>query len=156
MIKSKSLLGVALACCVCTNVAAQEFSRQVWINPGLFSYHFDRDQGYREKNWGLGAEVLLARNHALMAGTFINSERERSRYFGYQWRPLHWQPRGVDVSAGVGFVAVDGYPGTNDKDWFIAPLPMVAVEYQRVGANFIFIPHRKSAAVAVQFKLRVW
>jgi hypothetical protein len=131
----------------------------VWLNPGIYSYHFDRSQGYREDNIGLGAELWLTDDHALMAGTFINSNRARSRYGAYQWRPLHWRPAGVKVGAGVALGAFDGYPGYHDGGWFPAALPVLSVEYERVGVNFFLvptIPNRVEAAVAVQLKLRVW
>src|SRR5688572_22794118 len=85
-------------------------SRQVWLNPGFFSLHFDRTIDLREDNWGVGAEVVLAPDHAVMAGNFINSNRKRSRYAAYQWRPLHWRPYDIDVSVGIALSAFDGYP----------------------------------------------
>ena len=44
--------------------ADPEFVPQVWINPGIYSRHFDRKTQFREDNIGLGAEVLLAPDHA--------------------------------------------------------------------------------------------
>ena len=70
---------------------------QVWLNPGIYSHHFDSDKGLRNNNIGFGAEVMLSDNHVLMAGSFVNSNRARTRFAGYQWRPLHWKVSGVDV-----------------------------------------------------------
>jgi hypothetical protein len=134
-------------------------SRQVWLNAGYLSWHFDRTQDLREDNWGVGAEVVLAADHALMAGNFINSDRERSRYAAYQWRPLHWQPYGINVSAGVMLGVADGYPKYHNGGWFIGLLPLLAVEGKRVGANFSIVPTIKDkvdGAVVLQIKLRVW
>lgn len=134
-------------------------SRQVWLNPGFYSWHFDRSKDFREDNWGMGAEVVLAPDHALMAGTFINSDRARSRYAAYQWRPLHWQPYGVNISAVVMLGVTDGYPKYHSGGWFAALLPLLAVEGKRVGANFSIVPtikDRVHGAVVVQLKLRVW
>jgi hypothetical protein len=129
----------------------------VWVNAGLFSYHKDRNQGYRESNWGLGFETMFTREHGMVAGTFLNSEHARSKYIGYQWRPLSWSVGdGWNVAAGLSVNAIDGYPGTNNRGWFIAPLPILALEYKNFGANFVAIPHKNGGAVAVQFKLRVW
>ncbi|MDH3318154.1 MAG: hypothetical protein OEO84_00500 [Betaproteobacteria bacterium] len=136
-----------------------KWSPQVWVNAGAYSVHFDRSKDFREDNIGLGAEVGLAEDHALTAGTFINSERARSRYGAYQWRPLHWRPAGVNVSAGIALGAFDGYPGFRDGGWFLAALPMLAVEYERVGVNLFIVPtisNRVDGAVSVQFKLRLW
>lgn len=132
---------------------------RVWINPGIYSRHFDRDKGFRENNTGIGVEVVVAPDHAVMAGTFINSENRRTRFLGYQWRPLHWQPgASVEVSAGVIAAALDGYRGVNEGGWFVAPLPVVAIEGRYLGVNLSVIPNienRLHGAVALQFKLRV-
>lgn len=136
---------------------AQEFKRELWINPGLLSYHFDRGKHYRDFNYGAGAEMLLSPDHALIAGIYQNSEDRTSKYLGYEWRPLHWQPSGLRVSAGVALSLIDGYPSENNRGWFIAPLPTVSVESKKLGANFVLIPNvHNGAAVAVQLKLKVW
>lgn len=132
---------------------------QLWLNPGTFSYHFDRHKDLREDNTGLGAELTLADDHALSAGSFINSDRRRSRYGAYLWRPLHWQPAGVKVHAGIAIGGFDGYPRYRNGGWFPAALPMLAVEGERAGVNLYFVPtiaNRLNGALAIQFKLRVW
>ena len=132
---------------------------QVWLNPGFFSLHFDRSQDFREANWGFGVEVVFAPDHAGMAGNFINSDGDRSNYAAYQWRPLHWQPWGIDVSAGIALGAFDGYQKVNDGGWFVAPLPVLAVEGRYLGANFSIVPtiHDKvHGAFILQIKVRVW
>ncbi len=141
------------------DAAGAEFSPQVWLNAGFFSYHFDRSQDLRENNVGFGAEVLVAPDHALMAGSFINSNRARSHYAAYQWRPLHWEPAGINVSAGIVVGAFNGYPNMRDGGWFIGAMPVLAIEGKRLGANFTIVPTYKDrieGAVAVQIKLRVW
>ena len=134
-------------------------SPQVWLNPGFFSWHFQRDQNLRGDNWGVGVEVVLTPEHTVMAGTFINSDDEQSRYATYQWRPLHWQPYDINVRAGVALGVVDGYPHYNNGGWFIGLFPLLAVEGKRVGANFSIVPtinNRTHGALVVQIKLRVW
>ena len=94
-----------------------------------------------------------------MAGTFINSNDERSRYIGYQWRPLHWKPKGVDVHVGVILAAMDGYPLYKEGDWFVAALPLLAVQGKRLGANFSIVPtieNRLDGAFVLQLRFRVW
>lgn len=156
------LLRMVLGFCTAlsgANAADREFSTQVWINPGIYSRHFDRSTRFREDNVGIGAEVLLAPDHALMGGSFINSQRARTQYGAYQWRPLHWQLGDTNVSAGIIFGAFDGYPRYRDGAWFIAPMPVLAIEGKRVGANLSIIPSLKDrvdGAIAVQIKLRVW
>jgi len=159
MEKSRYFLGaLALLAGVPPAVAqAQEFKREVWLNPGLLSYHFDRSKHYRDFNYGAGAEMILSPDHALLAGIYENSESETSRYLGYQWRPLHWQPSGLRVSAGIAVSLIDGYPSESNGGWFVAPLPTVSVEGEKFGANFVLIPNvHNGAAVAVQLKMKVW
>jgi len=135
---------------------AQGAAPKVWLNPGLLSHHF-RDQDFRQDNYGAGVEVALASGHAVMGGSFINSDRERSRYAGYYWRPWHWQHRGVEMGAGAIFALIDGYSTVNSGDWFPAAIPALSAEYGIFGANVAFIPHPKNgAALALQLKLRVW
>ncbi len=149
---------VILLLAVCVAIEAQA-DPQVWLNPGIYSLHFERDKDLRDDNIGLGVELVLAPEHAVSAGTFINSNRERSRYAAYAWRPLRWRPGGVDVAVGVVAGAFDGYPNYRDGGWFLAPLPLLAVEGRRLGANLSVIPtirDRLNGAIAIQLKLRVW
>jgi hypothetical protein len=137
----------------------EETFPQVWLNPGIYSHHFDSSKGLRNNNIGLGAEVRLASDHALMAGTFINSNRQRSHYATYQWRPLHWQWAGLDIGAAIAVGGYDGYPNYRNGAWFVAPLPMLTVEGKTFGANISVIPtvaNRFDGALAVQVKMRVW
>ena len=159
------LAAIALLCAAANTAAAQagappqESWPQLWLNPGIYSQHFDSDKGLRNNNIGFGAEVLLNNDHGLMAGSFINSNRARTRFAAYQWRPLHWRFSGVDVSAGIAVGAFDGYPNYRDGGWFVAPLPMLAIEGKTFGANISLIPtveNRFDGALAVQVKLRVW
>jgi hypothetical protein len=132
---------------------------EIWLNPGVYSYHFDRGKDLREQNLGVGAEVVLGDKHALAAGSFVNSNRRRSRYGAYEWRPLQWRPGGTKVSAGVAIGAFDGYPNYRGGAWFPAVLPLVAIEGERLGVNFFVVPtiaNRLDGAVAIQVKIRVW
>lgn len=152
------LLGSCAAVCG-AQAAEPQYPAQVWLSPGIYSYHFDRDENLRENNTGLGMEILVARDHALMAGTFINSEGARTRYGAYQWRALHWRPAGVSVSAGVAVGVFDGYPRMRDGGSFVGAVPLLGIEGSRLGANLTIVPTltgRLHGAVAVQVKLRVW
>lgn len=148
---------IAIECCA--QQAPEEAGMQVWLNPGSLSYHFDRDKDLRGKNIGLGAELMLAEDHALAAGTFINSDRKRSHYGAYVWRPLHWQFTDVKVHVGVAVGGFDGYPNYHHGGWFPAALPVLALEGDRIGVNVFFVPtiaNRTNGAISFQFKLRVW
>lgn len=160
---SLRLLLLACAACFGSSVQAEDTAdnvlRQVWLNPGMFSYHFDRKKDLREDNTGLGAELTLTENHVLAAGNFINSNRRRSHYGAYYWRPLHWRPAGINVHAGIAAGAIDGYPNYRNGAWFAAALPMLALEGERLGANIFFVPtikNRLDGAIAVQIRLRAW
>ena len=157
------VLGPACAALIAANGRAQEAlherSVQVWLNPGALSYHFDRDKDLRGMNTGVGAELMLAEDHVLAAGTFINSGRKRSHYGAYVWRPLHWQSADVKAHVGVAVGGFDGYPNYHRGGWFPAALPMFAIEGDRIGVNVFFVPtiaNRTNGAISFQFKLRVW
>ena len=146
-----------LAGLLATGVAlAQEHATKIWLNPGVYSHHF-KPGDYREDNYGFGAEVFLAPQHGMLAGTFLNSNYERSRYAGYHWRPWHWKPAGVNLSGGLVFAMIDGYSNTHHGNWFPAVLPALSAEYGNYGANLTFIPNSSNgAALALQLKLQVW
>jgi len=135
-----------------------EFSPQVWVTPGIYAWHFNRSKDLRDDNVGLGAEVALAEDHSVMAGTYINSVRARTHYAAYAWRPLHWQPADLKVGAGILIGAFDGY-GYKDGAWFVAPLPVLSIEGRYLGVNLSIIPtikNRLDGAFAIQVKVRVW
>ena len=139
--------------------AAADSWPHVWINPGLYSYHFDRSTDHRENNSGIGVELQITDDHMLMAGSYINSAYTRSHYALYAWRPLHWEASSVRFSAGIAIAAFDGYESYNDGALFFAPLPLLAVEWKRLGVNFTYVPavnESLDAAIAIQLKLRVW
>lgn len=144
---------------ISVNAFAEEPYPNVWLNPGFFSYHFDRDKGLRENNIGFGAEIEFNADHAAMAGTFINSDNERSRYAAYEWRPLQWNPAGINVKAGLIVAALDGYPRVRNGDWYPALLPLLTVQGDRLGANLTVVPtigDRLYGAIVLQLKLRIW
>ena len=144
--------------CACSALAEEPArpSVQVWLDPGLYSRHLSGGN-FREQNYGFGVGVFVTPEHGFLAGSFINSDRERSRYAAYHWRPWHWTPAGVRVSAGFVFGLIDGYSNTNQGNAFPIVLPALSVEYGRVGANLSFIPHpEEGAAIALQLRLRVW
>ena len=137
----------------------QEFSPRVWISPGIYSLHFDRSKDLRNDNWGLSVEVALAPDHAVIGGNYINSNGQRTHYGAYEWRPLHWKVASLELGAGVALGAFDGYPNYRDGGWFVAALPVLAIEGRYFGVNMSVIPtigNRLDGALAVQFKLRVW
>ena len=153
------LCGALLATAARGEEKPEETFPQVWLNPGIYSYHFDRDKDLRDNNVGFGAEVRLSRDHGLMAGSFINSNNQRSHYATYQWRPLHWQWQGLELAAGIVVGGFDGYPNYRNGAWFLAPLPMLMIEGKRFGANLSIIPtveNRFDGAIAIQVKMRVW
>lgn len=150
--------GCAVACALGAAAAEPAKSPQVWLNAGFLSRHFDRDAQLRENNAGLGVEAAFAPEHALMAGSYVNSAGERSRYGAYLWRPLHWEIAGLSVRAGAALGVIDGYPRMRDGGAFIAAVPLLAVEGRYLGANLTLFPslrERVEGALAVQLKLRV-
>jgi hypothetical protein len=142
--------------CAHSAFGGEERSPKLWLNPGFFTHHF-RSGDFRQDNYGPGLEVVFSPRDTLLAGSFINSDSERSHYAGYYWRPWHRQAGPVHLSAGLVVGLMDGYSSTNDGGWFPFALPAVSAEYGIVGANLAFLPHPKNgAAVALQLKLRVW
>lgn len=127
---------------------------ELWVNPGFYSYHFDRDEGLDDTNPGIGAEYRFSTVASATVGRFRNSDREISNYAGVYYQPFSLGP--MRLGAVVG--AFNGYPHMRDGGWFPALIPVVSVEYERVGVNFAIVPKYKDrlhGAFTIQLKFRL-
>ncbi len=127
---------------------------ELWVNPGFYSYHFQRDKGFDDTNPGFGAEYRFSTVASVTAGRFHNSDRRMSNYAGVYYQP--WAIGPVRLGAVVG--GFNGYPKMRDGGWFLAAIPVVSVEYQRVGVNFAIVPtykERLHGALSVQLKFKL-
>jgi hypothetical protein len=143
----------ALLACVMA-VAVPAAMADVWVNPGFYSYHLQRDKGFNNVNTGLGIEATLTNTYSLTAGFFHNSDRETSRYVGVYAMPFQLGA----FKAGAAIGAFDGYPKMRDGGWFPAIIPTVAFEGQQFGLNVSFIPtvgDRLHGAVTFQIKYKL-
>ena len=128
---------------------------ELWLNPGLISYHFDQNKDFNSLNYGFGAEYKFSSVSSITAGTYRNSYYRQSNYIGAYWQPIAIGPIQIGVVAG-GF---NGYPNTNNGGWFPAVLPALSVEGKLLGFNLIVIPtipNRVSGSLSLQFKIKVF
>ena len=133
-------------------------SDRIWLNPGIYSLHFDRDKHLRDNNIGIGVEIGPFEDQAILAGTYINSNGARSHYGAYAWRPVQWKLNSLNASAGMAVGAFDGYTNYHNGGWFIAPLPILSIEGNRIGVNFTVVPtvkNRLDGAIGFQLKVRI-
>lgn len=101
-----------------------QIKSQLWINPGMASYHFQQDKNFNNGNWGAGLEYWFNTVASLTAGRFYNSDRDYSNYAGVYYQPIAIGP--IKVGAVVG--GFNGYPNTNNGGWFAAALPALTWE----------------------------
>lgn len=128
---------------------------ELWINPGFYSYHFDRSRNLNDSNPGFGAEYRFSTVASATAGRFYNSDRRYSNYAGVYYQPIALGPLRLGAVVG-GF---NGYPNMRNGGWFLAAIPVISVEYQRVGVNFGIIPKYKDrlyGALSIQLRLKVF
>ena len=129
--------------------------KEVWLNGGFYSYHFDRDKDLNDSNPGLGAEYRFSTVASATAGRFYNSDRAYSNYIGVYYQPFKVGP--VRLGAVVG--GFNGYPKMRDGGWFPAVIPTASFEYRSVGVNVAFVPKYKDrlyGALSIQLKLKVF
>jgi hypothetical protein len=129
--------------------------KEVWLNAGFYSYHFDRNADLNDSNPGLGVEYRFSTVASATAGRFYNSDRAYSNYIGVYYQPFKVGP--VRLGAVVG--GFNGYPKMRDGGWFPALIPTASFEYQRVGVNVAFVPKYKDrlyGALSIQLKLKVF
>ena len=128
---------------------------QLWLNPGLYSYHFDRNKDFNSINYGFGAEYKFSSVASVTIGSYRNSYYHPSLYIGAYWQPIAIGPVQVGVVAG-GF---NGYANTNNGGWFPAVLPALTVEGDLVGLNLVVIPtipNHVSGSLSLQLKVKVF
>ena len=128
---------------------------ELWLNPGMYSYHFQQNKGLNSNNFGLGAEYRYSTVSSITAGTFRNSDRQSSRYVGWYWQPLAAGHARLGASIGV----INGYPKMRNGGWFPALIPTASIEYGRAGINLMFIPGYKDrlyGALSFQIKFKVY
>src|SRR4051812_17724816 len=74
--------------------------KNIWVNPGFYSAHFDSGKGLENSNFGLGFEYPLNDTYRVTAGAFHNSDRRQSHYIGLYVLPFEFY--GVKFGAVVG------------------------------------------------------
>ena len=136
-------------------VIEQQPKSELWVNPGMYSYHFQKDQNLNNNNWGLGLEYRFNSVASVTLGNFKNSDNGHSSYAGIYYQPIAIGFVKVGVVAG-GF---NGYQSTNNGGWFPAILPALTIEEGRLGANLFFIPtvgDRVHGAISIQLKAKIF
>jgi hypothetical protein len=126
----------------------------VWVNPGFYSHHFDKEKNLNNNNHGLGVEVGITDTYSLTAGVFENSDRATSHYLGAYVMPYRIR----SLKAGVAVGAFNGYPKMRDGGWFPAVIPTMAIEGERIGFHVSFVPKigdRVNSALTFQIKFKL-
>lgn len=129
--------------------------RELWVDSGFATRHFQSDKDLNGSNWGIGAEYRLTGTLAATAGRFYNSDRDWSNYAGVIWQPYAIGP----VRVGAAVAAFDGYPHMRDGGWFVGVVPTLTYEYKRVGVNVGIIPTYKDrlyGGISVQLKFKLF
>ena len=127
---------------------------ELWLNPGLASYHFDQNTNFNSLNYGIGAEYQFSSVASITAGTFRNSYYHPSTYIGAYWQPIAIGPVRIGAVAGI----FNGYANTNNGGWFPAAMPAFSIEGDIVGLNLMVIPTipgRVAGSLSFQLKFKV-
>jgi hypothetical protein len=128
---------------------------ELWINPGLISYHFDKNKDFNAVNFGIGVEYKFSSTTFLTAGQYHNSYHNLTHYIGAFWQPIKVGP----VQMGFVMGGFNGYTNTNNGGWFPAVVPALSVEGQSVGLNILIIPsiqNHIAGSIAFQVKFKVF
>ena len=137
------------------SIAKHEAQSELWLNPGMLSYHFDRDRSFNSRNVGFGAEYRYSSVASVTLGTYRNSYHESSNYIGAYWQPIQLGLFKFGAVAGV----FNGYSKTNDGGWFPALIPALTYEGELFGVNLLMvpsIPDKVAGSLSVQFKFKAF
>lgn len=145
----------ALAADVVDGAAIDHARNELWVDTGFATYHFQSDKNLNGQNPGVGLEYRFRDDASVTAGRFFNSDRQHSRYAGVLYQP--WSYHGVRFGAVVG--AFDGYPKMRNGGWFLALVPGITWEYERVGINIAVVPtykERLHGGISAQLKFKLF
>jgi hypothetical protein len=140
-----------------TNIGWVEPSpiNELWVNAGMQSYHFAKDQNFNNNNLGLGVEYAFNTVASVTVGEYSNSLRHQTNYAGIYYHPIELGPIKVGIVAGV----LNGYPAMNQGHYTPTLLPAISIEYKWIGANLYFIPPINNTTYSVlsaQLKFRIF
>ena len=140
-----------------TNVGLIEPSpiNELWLNAGMQSYHFAKEQHFNNNNLGVGVEYAFNTVASVTVGEYKNSLRHQTNYAVINYHPIELGPIKVGIVAGV----INGYPAMNQGNYSPALLPTISIEYKWIGANLYFIPPINNTTYSVlsaQLKLRIF
>jgi hypothetical protein len=128
---------------------------ELWINAGMRSYHFAKEQNFNNDNLGLGFEYAFNTVASLTIGEYANSLRNQTNYAGIYYHPIEFGPIKLGLVAGV----LNGYPAMNRGHYSPALLPTISAEYGWIGANLFFIPpvgNSTYSVLSAQLKFRIF
>ena len=129
-------------------------ANSVWISPGFYSIHFDRNSGLKDANAGFGVQWNVRPEWSLTAGRFSNSNSQHSNYAGVIYMPWSWGP----IRVGGVIAGFDGYPNMRNGGWFATVVPTIGIYGSHLAVNIGIIPELKDrvqGAIAFQLMLRV-
>ncbi len=118
----------------------------LWVTTGLRSWHTQEAYWhYRQNNDGIGLSYEMPHEIDIVAGTYMNSDNNRSNYFGAIYEPVDFF--GIHLGILGGFFS--GYTSAR----LATPLiPMASYKYKRAGINLFWVP---SKVTALQLKLKL-
>ncbi|MCX9155767.1 hypothetical protein OPU71_06460 [Niveibacterium sp. 24ML] len=135
-----------LASLACALLAPAAHAEDWFVVSGA-SYHFERRDEFRSDNPGIGWERPDPEIPLVYAvGYYRNSYDRDTFYAGARWEPLRWQY----ASLGIFAAFASGY-------WTpVVALPMLSLQYERVGINFVAAPTIRDYVgyVGAQVKVR--
>ena len=157
---NKTLTLIALIACLCigatTSASAETVSnatastkanevtvdvdeppqRSFTIGFHLYTYHFDKSQGYNNVNPG-----IYVVKDGWTAGAYYNSERKASAYAGYTFFKVFGVP--IDITLG----AITGY-----EKAAVLPLVVPSVAWKGVRLSLLLPPERSGWAAHISYE----
>ncbi|MDD4911156.1 MAG: hypothetical protein PHP57_02585 [Sideroxydans sp.] len=136
------------------NFIEDEELDETWINFGVHSKHVDENeavQDFNDSNIGLGVEHRFSSIYAYTIGYYKNSLYRPSHYAGIYCQPIQLGRARLGAVVGV----MDGYPAMNNGKYFLAAIPTISFEYQKLGVNILIIPPTPQVVGAVSFQFKL-
>lgn len=118
----------------------------LWVTSGLRSWHTNESYWhYRQNNDGIGLSYEMPHEISIVAGTYMNSDNNRTNYFGAIYNPLDFFGAQLGILGGF-------FSGYTSAKFPAAVIPMASYEYKSVGINLFWVP---SKVTALQLKVKL-
>jgi hypothetical protein len=113
----------------CFLLGASELKADTVVFAHTVSHHVNQSANFNESNYGLGMRHYTTKDRYITAGTYINSEYNRSNYAGFGWETKGNLKLGLSVGLITGYSLLS-----------VSPYIVPSIRHEGVSLIFLVYP----------------